>query len=189
MASVAEEFTEFAEAAGGRLRRTAFMLCGDWHKAEDLTQTALAKVFASWRRINRRDSVQVYATRTLINTYLADKRTRRSTEIVTSQLPERPVESPGPELRLVVLDALATLTPKARTVVVLRYWQDLSVDQVAQMLGCSPGNVKSQSSRALDKLRPLLGDAIPEAAQQRHQARTPASTHQSATTNGVTDHG
>jgi RNA polymerase sigma-70 factor (sigma-E family) len=181
--SVAEEFTEFVAAAGGRLRRTAFMLCGDWHKAEDLTQTALAKVFASWRRIGRRDSVQAYAMRTLINTYLADKRARRSTEIVTSQLPERPVESPGPELRLVVLDALATLAPRARAVVVLRYWQDLSVDQVARLLGCSPGNVKSQSSRALDKLRPLLGDVVPQADRQRHQVRTPTAT------NGVPDNG
>lgn len=183
MTSVAEEFTEFVVAAGPRLRRTAFMLCGDWHQAEDLTQTALAKVFASWRRISRRDAVHAYATRTLVNTFLADKRAMRSTELITSQLPDRPAESPGPEMRLVVLDALATLTPRARAVVVLRYLQDLSVDQVAELLGCSPGTVKSQSARALDKLRPLLGDAMPEAGRQRPAAST------ASTTNGVLDHG
>jgi RNA polymerase sigma-70 factor (sigma-E family) len=177
VASVAEEFTEFAAAASGRLRRTAFILCGDWHKAEDLTQTALARVFASWRRISRRDSVQAYATRTLINTYLADRRARRSTEIVTSRLPERPFESPGPELRLVVLDALATLTPGARSVVVLRYWLDLSVDQVAQLLGCSPGNVKSQSARALEKLRPLLDD-LQQAGRQPDRVSTSTATNE-----------
>ena len=61
---------------------------------------------------------------------------------------------------MVVLDALATLPPRSRAVVVLRYWADLSVDQAADVLGCSPGNVKSQSARALDKLRGVLGDAL-----------------------------
>jgi len=69
----ADEFVEFAQAAAPRLRRTAFLLCGDWHTAEDLTQSALAKVFVSWRRIRRRDAAHAYATRTLVNTYLADK--------------------------------------------------------------------------------------------------------------------
>jgi RNA polymerase sigma-70 factor (sigma-E family) len=155
----AEEFVEFAEAASPRLRRMAFLLCGDWHTAEDLAQTALAKVFVSWRKIRRRDAVQAYATRTLVNTYLADKRLKRSGEILTDRLPENPVVPQGPETRMVVLAALATLPPGARAVVVLRYWADLSVEQVAAMLGCSPGNVKSQSARALGKLRAVLGDA------------------------------
>ena len=92
--------------------------------------------------------------RTLVNTYLADKRRKRSEEMLTSNVPERR-SAPGPETRIVVLDALATLPPKSRAVVVLRYWADLSVDQVADMLGCSPGNVKSQSARALSKLAGL----------------------------------
>lgn len=158
----AEEFVEFAEAVSPRLRRMAFLLCGDWHTAEDLAQTALAKVFVSWRRIRRQDAAHAYATRTLVNTYLADKRRKRATEVLTGRLPERPAEPPPPELRLVVLDALATLPPGARAVVVLRYWADLSVDQVGAVLGCSPGNVKSQSARALDKLRVVLCGALAE---------------------------
>jgi RNA polymerase sigma-70 factor (sigma-E family) len=158
----AQEFVEFAEASSLRLRRTAFLLCGDWHTAEDLVQTTLAKVFVSWHRIRRQDAAHAYATRTLVNTYLADKRLKRTGEVLTDKLPERPAVTPTPETRIVVLDALATLPPRSRAVVVLRYWADLSVEQAAAVLGCSPGNVKSQSARALDKLRAVLGDAMTE---------------------------
>ncbi len=75
-----------------------------------------------------------------------------------SRLAAEPAAPAAPEVRMAVLDALATLPPKARVVVVMRYWADLSVNEVAEMLGCSPGNVKSQSSRGLDKLRAVLGD-------------------------------
>jgi len=119
-------------------------------------------MFASWRRISRRDAADSYATRTLVNTYLADKRRKRVGEILTDTMPERPVQSQTPEVRLLVLDALAALPPRARAVVVLRYWSDLSVEQVATMLDCSTGNVKSQSARALDKLRILLADSPPD---------------------------
>jgi RNA polymerase sigma-70 factor (sigma-E family) len=163
--TAAEEFVEFATAASPRLRRMAFLLCGDWHAAEDLVQTTLAKVFVSWHKIRRQDAEHAYAARTLINSYLADKRRKRSsTEILTGELPERPVQPPGLETRIIVLNALATLPAKSRTVVVLRYWADLSVDQVADLLGCSPGNVKSQSARALQKLREQLGESLPELA-------------------------
>jgi RNA polymerase sigma-70 factor (sigma-E family) len=155
-----EEFAEFAEAASPQLRRTAFLLCGNWHTAEDLVQTTLAKVFVSWRKIRRGDAVRAYAARTLVNTYLADKRSKRSAEIPTDRLPERPVEPYAPETRMVVLGVLATLPPRARTVVVLRYWEDLSVEQVAAVLGCSPGNVKSLAAGALGKLRAVLGEAL-----------------------------
>jgi RNA polymerase sigma-70 factor (sigma-E family) len=164
--SAEAEFVAFAEVAAPRLRRTAFMLCGDWHPAEDLTQTALAKVFVAWRRISRPDAAHAYAQRTLLNTFLADRRLKRPAEVLMSRLPERTGRSAEPEQRLAVLAALATLTPKARAVVVLRYWVDLSVEQVADVLGCSAGNVKSQSARALDKLRPLLSDGAPGAAGQ-----------------------
>lgn len=156
----AEEFIEFAEAASPRLRRTAFLLCGDWHAAEDLAQTALANVFVAWRRIRRQDAAHAYATRTLVNAYLAAKRVKRPGEVLTATPPERPVEPMALETKILVLDALAALPPRGRAVVVLRYWADLSVDQAAAALGCSPGNIKSQTARALDKLRVLLGDAL-----------------------------
>jgi RNA polymerase sigma-70 factor (sigma-E family) len=159
MASSVDEFTSFAEAAAARLLETAFLLCGDWHTAEDLTQTTLAKVFAAWYRIRNPDAAYGYAKRTLVNTYLAECRKNRHREVlsgVTRELPERATAPQTPELKLELTEALATLPPKARAIVVLRYWEDMSIEQVAAHLGCSPGNVKSQSARALDKLRRLL---------------------------------
>ena len=161
MGSVDDEFTAYAESASGRLLGTAFLLCGNWHTAEDLTQATLAKVFAAWRRISSRDAVQAYTRRTLLNTYFVDCRRKRRGEVLTPDpavLTGPVVPPPAPELRLELMAALAELPPRARAVVVLRYWEDMSVDQVAALLGCSPGNVKSQSSRALAKLRLLLGD-------------------------------
>ena len=169
--TAAEEFTEFATGASPRLRRTAFLLCGNWHTAEDLAQTTLAKMFVSWRRIAQRDAVYAYANRTLVNTYLADQRRLRARELLAGWLPERAAAPQTPELRIVVLDALATLPPKARVVVVMRYWADMSVNEVAELLGCSPGNVKSQSARGLDKLRAVLGDPdlLDQATDERHE--------------------
>jgi RNA polymerase sigma-70 factor (sigma-E family) len=164
----AEEFTEFAVAAAPRLRRMAFLLCGDWHTAEDLVQTALAKVFVSWRKIRRQDAAHAYAARILVNTYLAQNRLKSTGEILTDQIPEYPALTPAPETRIVVLNALATLPPRSRAVVVLRYWADLSVEQAAATLGCSTGNVKSQSARALDKLRAVLGDVMTEPSASGH---------------------
>ena len=160
--AVTEEFTEFAAAAAARLRRTAFLLCGDWHTAEDLTQATLARMFVSWRRISRQDAVYAYASRTLVNAYLSDRR-RRGREMLTGWLPETAVEPRGCEVRMVVLEALATLPPKMRVVVVMRYWADMSVEQVADLLGCSTGTVKSQSARALGKLRAVLEQDGPQA--------------------------
>jgi RNA polymerase sigma-70 factor (sigma-E family) len=155
---VEDEFAEFAVAASPRLLRAAYLLCGNRHTAEDLAQTTLAKVFASWRRISNQQAVHAYATRTLVNTYLGDKRKKSSREVVTSELPEPAIDSPAPELRMMVLDALATLPPRARAIVVLRYWADMSVAEVADVLGCSEGNVKSQCSRALARLRVVLSE-------------------------------
>ncbi len=158
----ADEFEEFAEAASPQLRRTAFLLCGDWHTAEDLVQSALAKVFVAWRRIRRQDAAHSYATRTLLNCYLADRRRKRPVEVLTGQLPESAIAVPAPETRLVVLAALEALPARSRAVVVLRYWADLSIEDTAALLRCSPGNVRSQSTRALAKLRVALGDALSE---------------------------
>jgi RNA polymerase sigma-70 factor (sigma-E family) len=158
MTAAEDAFIEFAELAGPRLRRTAYLLCGDWHTAEDLAQTALAKVFVAWRRIQNQDAAQAYATKTLLNTYLADRRRRLPVELITDRVPDHPAEQYPSESRIVVLDALATLPRKARAVIVLRYWSDQSVEQVAALLGCSSGNVKSQTARALDKLRAVLAD-------------------------------
>jgi RNA polymerase sigma-70 factor (sigma-E family) len=164
VASAADaEFTSFAQAVSSRLLGTAYLLCGDWHTAEDLTQTALAKVYASWPRISSKDAAPAYARRTLLNSYLADRHRKRWREVLTSEPPEVPAAAPDPEMKLTLTDALAMLPPRARAIVVLRYWEDMSVEQVAMLVGCSAGNVKSQSARGLDKLRQLLGPALADA--------------------------
>ena len=180
-----QEFIEFAAAASGRLRRTAFLLCGDWHTAEDLAQTALAKVYVSWQKIERRGAEQAYASRVLVNTYLADQRTKRSGEVLISEPPELVAPSTAPDVRIVVLQALATLPPRARAVVVLRFYADLSVEQAAEVLGCSTGNVKSQTARALDKLRPLLGELAPSGLAPSGPAAVPAPVRNSLPINGT----
>ena len=175
----AEEFTEFVEAVYPHLRRTAFLLCGDWHTAEDLAQTALEKVFVSWRKIRRQDAVHAYTHRTLVNSYLAHKRLKRTGELLTGWFPERAIEASVPETRIMVLDALATLPPRTRAVVVLRYWADLSVEQVAEVLGCSPGNVKRLSVYAMDRLRTVLGDEMTGTSSSDRagtEQRSPGST-------------
>ncbi len=159
-----DDFTEFAAAELTRLRRTAYLLCGDWHAAEDLTQIALTRTLLAWRRISRPENAHAYAHRTLVNAYLSQRRTMKSGEIPVGRLPEA-IAGPGcADLRIVLIAALATLPPRARAVVVLRYWDDLSVSEVASILRCTSGNVKSQSARALQKLRDLLGDSLDELA-------------------------
>jgi RNA polymerase sigma-70 factor (sigma-E family) len=157
-----QEFTDFAATEMVRLRRTAYLLCGDWHAAEDLTQIALTKTLLAWRRISRQENAHAYAHRTLVNAYLGQRRSRRSSEVPMGQLPEAVAQKSTAELRVVLLAALAMLPPHARAVVVLRYWEDLSIEQVADILRCSAGNVKSQSARALQKLRDQLGQSLPE---------------------------
>jgi RNA polymerase sigma factor (sigma-70 family) len=154
--STAEEFTEFAVGAAPRLRRTAFLLCGDWHTAEDLTQTTLARVFVSWQRISRQDAVYGYASRTLVNAFLSDRRRRRGRELLTGWLPERPdpAAAAAPEVRMVVLDALATLPPRTRVVVVMRYWADLSVERSSWSSGSTDRRNRCPTVAARGNLSP-----------------------------------
>ena len=159
-----EEFTEYAAARQNHLLRTAYLLSGDWHGAQDLAQTALLNLCKAWNRARRADSVDAYAQKTLINAVIrSQRRLRREREVRAAALSgaERlvpPHDPDRPETRLALLSALDQLPARARAVVVLRFWEDLSVEATAAALGCSTGNVKSQSSRALAKLRVLLGE-------------------------------
>ena len=157
-----EEFIEFAAVEMVRLRRTAYLLCGDWHAAEDLTQIALTRTLLAWRRISKRENAHAYAHRTLVNAYLGQRQKRRSGEVPISSVPDIAGLPGNNDLRMVLLDALATLPPQARAIVVLRYWEDQSIEQVAETLRCSTSSVKAQSARGLQKLRGLLDQSRPE---------------------------
>jgi RNA polymerase sigma-70 factor (sigma-E family) len=150
------EFTEFVHAEWPGLYRTAYLMLGDHQLAEDLVQTALAKTYASWRNVENHASAPAYARVVLANTAASwfRKRSWRN-EHPTERIPDHGVEQ-DPSTRPAVLDALATLAPRQRAVVVLRYYDDLSVREVAQALGISEGTVKSQTSDALAHLRRAL---------------------------------
>ncbi|GAA3374095.1 SigE family RNA polymerase sigma factor [Streptomyces sannanensis] len=152
------DFESFARANQRRLYRTAYLLCGDADTARDLTQTTLAKLFQHWRRASVADHPEAYAKTVLTRTFLAERRRRlrdflAHTYVVPPRVPEYA------DLRVTLLSALAELPPRARAMVVLRYWEDLSVQTVAELLQCSEGTVKSQCSRALTRLRARLGEA------------------------------
>ena len=152
-------FSEFATTHAARLRRTAFLLCGDWHTAQDLTQTTLTNLFVAWKRVSATANVDAYAQRTLLNAYLSTRRRRSSQELPTDVVPDAPAPAAGADVGIVLRHALAQLAPRARAIVVLRYWADLSVDDVATMMDMSAGNVRTHSSRALEQMRSILGEA------------------------------
>jgi RNA polymerase sigma factor (sigma-70 family) len=136
-------------------------LCRDWHLAQDLTQITLSRLYASWRKVARANNVDAYAAKVMVRVFLDHKRLKSSHEVVTdTPPPARAVIPDGPDLRLTLLDALGRLGPRARAIVVLRYWEDHSVDTVAEMLGVTPSLVKTQSMRALAQLRTLLGTDV-----------------------------
>lgn len=154
-----EGFGEFVAARSPGLLRTGWLLTGDYQLAEDLLQTALIRVWPHWRRVVGGGSPEAYVRRVMVRTYATWWRRRWRAEVPYGQLPDRPAQGDPHALtglRAAVLAALAELPPKQRAVLVLRYYEDLPEDEIARILDCSPGTVKSQAAKARAKLRPLL---------------------------------
>jgi RNA polymerase sigma factor (sigma-70 family) len=143
------DFVDFAGASVERLRSTAFMMCRDWHLAQDLTQTALAKLYVVWKRASRSDSVEAYARKLLLRTYL---------DRPVPPTPAGDVRRDTLAVRLTMLDALGMLPPQDRAIVILRYWEDYSVERTADVLDLPGRVVKTRTTRSLLTLRDLLGD-------------------------------
>jgi RNA polymerase sigma-70 factor (sigma-E family) len=174
------EFRTFMAARWPALVRTAYLLSGDRHHAEDLAQTALEKAAVHWNRVRGADDPDAYVRRVLVNTHLSRFRRHRVAEVFSPEIPEPSghgadgfggsggLGGADAAARIAqrdeILTALATLPRKQRAVVVMRYWEDLSESQTAALLGCSVGTVRSQAHRALQKLRvsPLLADSASE---------------------------
>jgi RNA polymerase sigma-70 factor (sigma-E family) len=155
-----EEFTAFVESVSTGLRRSAYLMCRDWHLAQDLTQHTLARMYAVWDRIRTGTNLEAYSRRVLMNAVFDQHRRRSGSEIVLAELPDRPDGTPtgAPELRLALADALARLAVEDRAILVLRHAEDHSVDTVAAILGVSASAVKMRTARALSRLRTLLGE-------------------------------
>ena len=154
-ARVDEEFTAYLQARQGALLRTAYLLTGDRHQAEDVLQTALAKVYLSWDKVREREALDGYVRRILVNeTTSLWRRPFKRRERATEVLPETGVEPTYDEgQRAAVWSVVSTLPPRARAVVVLRYYEGLTESETADVLGVSVGTVKSQASRAMSLLR------------------------------------
>jgi RNA polymerase sigma-70 factor (sigma-E family) len=148
-----QEFEEFAVARTPQLHRSAYLLCGDRHAAEDLVQETLAKVYVKWGR--RIDNPAAYAQTALVRTFLSHRRRRSSHELPYADLPESATADPAEaaDLRLGLQEVLDGLAPLDRAVLVLRFSEDLGVAEVADRLGLSPGAVKNRTMRALARAR------------------------------------
>jgi len=159
------EYVDFVTHHANRLCNTAYLLCGDWKRAEDATQEALLKLYRSWPRLQRQGAIGAYARKVVVSTTLDALRRKSSTEVVGGQSYFTSETDPSNPLallesRMLILQALAELPARQRACVVLRYFDELSVDETAQALSVTTGTVKSQTVRALDKLRlhPALAD-------------------------------
>src|SRR5260370_27943828 len=151
-----EGFAAFVEAREGALQRTAWLLTGDWALAEDLVQTALVRSWPRWERIRRRDDPDVYVRRVMVNAWATWSRRKWRGEQATETVPDSP--APGDvaaevAVRMAIRSVLTSLTARQRAVLVLRVFDDLSEAQVAQVLDCAVGTVKSTMAQALAKLR------------------------------------
>ncbi len=156
----APTFEEYAGAAWPSLYRYAYLLAGSHPDAEDLAQQTLLKAYRSWSRIRGADSPQAYLRTMLTNTFLSQRRPKgRRLELLTDTPPE-PTHAPsdrGTEDRMVLWPHVKSLPPRQRAVIVLRYYEDLSEEEIADTLGCSRGTVKSTAHRGLQALRAVLG--------------------------------
>lgn len=144
------EFADFVRGASPRLLKAAWFICGDPVQAEDLVQTALARVFVRWGRV-RNGNPLAYTRKVLLNLHIDERRRDRETPV--AQTPERPVHDTGPEQADQLVRLLAALPLRERQVVVLRHYVGLAESEVAELLGISLGTVKGSGSRGLAKLR------------------------------------
>ncbi|MGW7439844.1 SigE family RNA polymerase sigma factor [Streptomyces sp. NPDC054849] len=160
-------FREFAEGRSGHLYRSACLLAsGDTHLAEDLVQETLGRMYLLWGRISRIDNPAAYAQTVLVRAFLTHRRRRSAGERPVGEFPDSGAAAGGgdPALRLTLLEALGRLAPKDRAVLVLRYWEDRSVEETADAMNVSSAAVRTRSSRALARLREQLGGSLAEFA-------------------------
>ncbi|SNS50770.1 SigE family RNA polymerase sigma factor [Actinoplanes regularis] len=159
MDELTADFDAFVHSRTPALLRSAYLLTGDQHLAEDLVQSALGQTHRAWRNLHATGNAEAYARKTMYHLQVSRWRRRRVVEWFSGDVPDRPgVQSDHAEhtvLRLSMLTALSRLTAKQRAVIVLRFYDDLTEAQAAETLGVSVGTVKSQTSKALERLRLL----------------------------------
>ena len=155
-----EAFRAFALSRRPALRRTAYLLCGDWHQADDLVQTTLVKLYVAWARVRSGNEPDAYTRRILTRCFLDERRRPWRRESPVEHLDDRPAITASSDDAIDLRAALAALPRRQRATIVLRYWSDASVTETADALVCSEGTVKSQSARAIDTLRGVLSAPV-----------------------------
>jgi RNA polymerase sigma-70 factor (sigma-E family) len=165
-----QDYVEFVSASLERLRRTAFLLCGNAHQADDIVQAALIAVYLRWPKIRRVENLDGYVHRVLVRRYIDETRRSWARVLLAWRVPELAAKpTASAEDADAVQAALAALSRGQRSVLVLRFFCDLSVQETATVLNCSTGNVKSQTSRGLSAMRAILREQWPAASSKRFQ--------------------
>jgi RNA polymerase sigma-70 factor (sigma-E family) len=159
-----QEFAEYFAARCDAVRRTAYLMCGDWHRADDLAQTAFVALHRKWNKIRDREALDAYVRRTVVRAVIDESRRPWRRERFTDQLPDTPTSATdvgdAVVTRHVLLDGLRKVPPRQRAVLVLRFLEGLDVAAAAKALRCTEGTVKSQTARGLETLRAELGDVL-----------------------------
>ncbi len=177
------EFADYMSARMASLRRLALLLCQDWHRADDLVQAAMTRLYLRWEMAASADSIDAYVRTILVREFIRERRTNWARRVsVTSRPPDLPSPPPDREDFLDLRTAVAGLPPRQRAVLVLRFYCDMSIDECATALGCTPGTVKSQTAKALTSLRRVLSPVPnpPSAADDKtsaHQSPREISDH------------
>ncbi len=152
-----DEFTDYVTERMWWLRRLAYLLCQDWQQADDLVQAAITRLYTHWGRAAAVEHTDGYVRTILVREYLSERRSGWARRVsLTAEPPDTPSALGDREGALDLRAALAGLPPRQRATLVLRFYCDLNVDQAAQLLGCSPGTVKSQTAKAIGALRRVL---------------------------------
>lgn len=160
-ASREQGYVEYVAARQDHLRRIAYAICGDWHRADDLLQTALTKLYVAWPRVHRDGREDAYVRTILVRADIDEHRRPWRRERATEHPPESAAPAPLPvEDRDALFAALQRLAPMQKRTVLLRHWLGLSVAETAAELGISEGTVKSHTSRALESLREVLKEDL-----------------------------
>jgi RNA polymerase sigma-70 factor (sigma-E family) len=154
------EYTEYVAARLWSLRRLAAVLCGDWQRADDLVQATLTKLYVHWGRVRAATHPDAYARAVLVREFIHEQRSAWVKRVsLSGRLTDSPAAAIDQDAVLDLRAAVAALPARQRATLVLRFYCDLNVDQAAEILGCSPGTVKSQTARALEAVRRALGPA------------------------------
>jgi len=179
------EFTEFVVARMSALRRIAYLLCQDWHRADDLVQVAITKLYANWHRASVMDYTEAYVRTILVREYLSERRSGWARRVsLDGTVPDLAGAQPDRDAALDIHAALAGLPPRQRATIVLRFYCDLTVDQVANVLGCTPGTVKSQTAKGLSALRQALEPPEPDRSDAYGQRRGAAADSKKVRSHG-----